>query len=63
MDIPALSMAMAQSEVQTEYGVAMLSKSLDMSEATGAAITDMIDAAAMQRSVNPNIGGNFDTTI
>ena len=46
MDIPALSMAMAQSEVQTEYGVAMLSKSLDMSEATGAAITDMIDAAA-----------------
>ena len=63
MDIPALSMAMAQSDVQTQYGVAMLSNSLEISETTGAAITDMIDAAAMQRSVTPAIGSNFDTTI
>lgn len=63
MDIPALSMAMAQVNTQTDVGVAMLSKSLDMSESTGAALTKMIDASAMELSVNPNVGANFNTYV
>lgn len=63
MDIPALSMAMAQTNLKTDFGVAMLSKSLDMSETTGAALTNMIDASAMELSVNPAIGSNFDTFV
>ena len=32
MDIPALSMAMAQYNINSQVGVAMLGKSLDMSQ-------------------------------
>ena len=63
MDIPGLSMAMAQNNIMSQVGVAVLSNSMDMAETTGAAITNMIDAAAMEQSVNPHIGGNFDARI
>ena len=63
MDIAGLSMAMSASQVNTAFGVAMLSKSLDTVEDTGAQITNMIDAAAMERSVNPGVGTNFDMYI
>ncbi len=63
MDIAGLSMAMSASQVNTAFGVAMLSKSLDTVEDTGAQITNMIDAAAMERSVNPGVGANFDMYI
>ena len=43
MDIPALSMAMAQYNINSQVGVAMLGKSLDMSAAMGDALTSMID--------------------
>lgn len=63
MDIARLSMSMAQSNLQTDVGVAMLSKSMDLAETTGAAITNMIDSAAMELSVNPHIGSNFDMSV
>lgn len=47
MDIPALSMAMAQYNINSQVGVAMLDKSLDMSAAMGDALTSMIDRSAM----------------
>lgn len=63
MDIAGLSMAMSASQVNSAFGVAMLSKSLDVAETTGTQITNMIDAAAMERSVNPGVGANFDMYI
>ena len=63
MDIAGLSMAMSASQVNSAFGVAMLSKSLDVVEDTGAQITNMIDAAAMERSVNPGVGANFDMYV
>ena len=63
MDIAKLSMAMSASQTQTAYAVAMLSKSLDTFEDMGAQITQMIDAAAMEHSVNPSVGGNFDMYV
>lgn len=63
MDIAKLSMAMSASQTQSAYAVAMLSKSLDAFKDTGAQITQMIDAAAMERSVNPGVGGNFDMYV
>ena len=63
MDIAGLSMAMSASQVNSAFGVAMLSKSLDTVEDTGAQITNMIDAAAMERSVNPGVGANFDMYV
>lgn len=63
MDIAGLSMAMSASQVQSAFGVAMLSKSLDAVADTGNQITNMIDAAAMERSVNPGVGANFDMYV
>lgn len=63
MDIASLSMAMSSAKIGNEFGTAMLSKSLDSREAEGAGIVQMIDAAAMERSVTPHIGGNFDMSV
>lgn len=56
-------MAMAQINTQSAYGVAMLSKSLDQASSTGSQIVGMMDAAAMELSVNPHIGGNIDISV
>ena len=63
MDIARLSLAMSASQTQSAFAVAMLSKSLDTVENIGAQITDMIDSAAMERSVNPGVGANFDMYV
>lgn len=63
MDIPSLSMALAQSNLQTDWGMGMLAKSMDNMEQVGAAVTELIDTAAMERSVNPNLGANIDIRL
>ena len=62
MDIPALSMALAQNKTLTDVGVAMLSKNLDVMEDAGSSMVDSIDAVS-ELSVNPDIGGNIDIRI
>ncbi|MCL2718906.1 MAG: YjfB family protein [Lachnospiraceae bacterium] len=62
MNIPALSMNMAQIDVGNKVGIAMLSKSLDMAEETGAAMIQMMDQS-MELSVNPHLGGSIDLSI
>lgn len=62
MDIPALSMALAQNRTLNDIGVAMLSKSLDTMKEEGAALISTIDSAA-ELSVNPNVGSNLDIRI
>lgn len=56
-------MAMSMVNTQNAYGVAMLSKSLDQFSSTGGQIVEMLDAAAMELSVNPHIGANIDISI
>lgn len=63
MDIAGLSMGMAQSRLMNDVGVAVLAKSLDTAQSTGAMLTDLIDSAAMERAVNPDVGGNIDIRI
>ena len=63
MDIAGLSMAMAQNNIGTKVGVAVLDKAMETAETTGSQIVQMIDSAAMQRSVNPHIGGNIDISV
>jgi len=59
MDIPVLSMNLAQIDVGNKVGVAMLSKSLDMAEVNGDAMVDMM-RQSMELGVNPHLGGNVD---
>ncbi len=63
MDIQSLSMNMAYSQLQTDMGTALLSKSLDMSSIMGDSISNMIDASTMEQSVSPYLGGNFDMSV
>ncbi len=63
MDIAGLSMSMATLDVQSQVGIKMLSKAIDMGEDLGAGMVQMIDAAAMERSVNPAVGGNVDIRL
>ena len=63
MDIAGLSTALANMRVQTDVSVAVLSKAMDTNETLSAGLVDMIDSAAMENSVTPWVGGNFDMKI
>ena len=63
MDIAGLSMDMSMTNVQSKVSVAMLDKSLDMEQSLGDGLVQMIDAAAMERSVNPAVGGSVDIRL
>ncbi len=62
MDIPALSMSLAQVQTMSDVSVAMLSKSLDSMESVGGEMVDMMKSS-MELSVNPAIGGNIDLFV
>ncbi len=62
MNIPELSTALANVELSTKFGTAMLSKALDTSEATGDSLIRMMDRS-MELSVNPAVGSNFDMLV
>lgn len=63
MDIAALSTAMAQNELGTKIGIAVLDKSMETTENVGVQLVQMIDSASMQRSVTPHLGGNIDISV
>ena len=63
MDIAGLSMNMSTNRIQSQVSTAVLSKTMDTNEALGQGLVQMIDAAAMERSVNPSVGANFDMTV
>ena len=61
--IPAASMALSQINTQSDIGTKLLSKAMDTNEAMGEGLVKMIDKAAMERSVNPAVGGNVDYSV
>ena len=63
MDIAGLSMDMAMMDVKSQVGIKMLSKAIDLGKDLGADMVQMMDAAAMELSVNPAVGGNVDIRL
>lgn len=63
MDIASVSMALANVELGGKVGTAMLDKAMETSEDLATGLIEMMDAAAMERSVNPAVGSNFDMRI
>ena len=63
MDIASVSMALAQTNSLSKVGVAVLDKAMEANESAGNGLLKMMDAAAMERSVNPAIGSNFDMLV
>ena len=62
MDIAALAMNMSKINTMSDVGTAVLSKAIDTNEQMGGEIAQMIDRSAMELSVNPNVGANFDVS-
>ena len=63
MDSAEVSMALANASVLSQVGTAVLDKALDASRELGAGIVQIMDAAAMELSVNPKVGANFDIRV
>ncbi len=63
MDIAGVSMALSKVSTQSQVSTAVLSKAMDTNRTLGEGLVQMIDAAAMEQSVNPAVGGNFDVRI
>ncbi len=63
LSITQLSPSISQTNLNTDYGVKMLAKTMDNNEQIGQNLVNMIDSAAMERSVNPAVGGNFDMSV
>ncbi len=63
MDIAALSMSLAKNQLTMDFGVAMLSKSLDLSAEIGDSLTSMMERSVMEQSVTPYLGSNIDLSV
>lgn len=63
MDIAGVSTALSNISLQSQVGTAVLNKAMDTNEALAAGLVDMIESAAMERSVNPAVGANFDMYV
>lgn len=63
MDIASVSMALARTQTLSDVGTAVLGKTLDNAEVTSQGLMQMMDAAALERSVNPSVGANFDMLV
>ena len=63
MNIASLSTALSQNSTLNQIGTAVLSNTLDTTEVLGQNLVEMIDSAAMERSVYPHIGSNFDMIV
>lgn len=63
MDIASISMAMAQSQLSTDVGIAVLDNAMETSETLGEGLIDLMSSSAMELSVNPTTGSNIDIRI
>lgn len=63
MDIASISMAMAQSQLSTNVGIAVLDNAMETSEALGEGLIELVNSSAMELSVNPTTGSNIDIRI
>ena len=57
-NIPYVSMAMAQQNILSAVGTSVLDSTLEVAQTEIADLTK-----AMELSVNPNVGANFDVAI
>ena len=63
MDIAGLSVSMSQVKTMGQIGIAVLDKTMEGGEDLAAGMLKMMDAAAMERSVNPAVGGQMDIRV
>lgn len=63
MDIPALSTAMASSQIQAQASLQVAVKVMDIAKQDGANLVNLMQSAAVENSVTPHLGGNVDVKL
>lgn len=65
MDIAALSTMMAQSSLATQVGTSVLNLSKDVMQQQGQGLQKLMasSSVAMERSINPSVGGSIDIKL
>lgn len=63
MDIASVAMSMTHASSLSQIGTALLDNALETNEVLGQGLVEMLDSAAMERSVYPHIGSNFDMLV
>jgi len=65
MDMGLVSMAVnfKNSMNMADISTAVLAKALDTNEQYGQGLVQLLDSAALERSVNPAVGGNIDISV
>ena len=63
MGLDNMAVDFKQAINMNDISTAILAKALDTGRDMGQDMVQMIDAAAMERSVNPAIGGNIDVSV
>ena len=63
MDITGVSIALSDYSTKSQVGMAVLSKAIDNTEKLGEGLVKILDASAMEQSVNPGVGANIDIKI
>ena len=65
MDMGLVTMAVNfnNAKVFNDVSTAMLAKALDINRDYGQGIVELLDSAAMERSVNPSVGSNIDISL
>ena len=63
MDIAGVSIALSDYSTKSQVGMAVLSKAVDNTEKLGEGLVKILDASAMEQSVNPGVGANIDIKI
>ena len=65
MDMGLVSMAVNFKNAMTmnDISTAVLAKALDTGRDLGQGMVEMLDSAALERSVNPAVGGNIDISV
>lgn len=63
MDIASVAMSMTRASSLSQIGTALLDNALETNEVLGQGLVEMLDCAAMERSVYPHIGSNFDMLV
>ena len=64
--IASASMALSQSQALSQVGMAVMGMTLDTANAMAAsevAALDSMPGPALEHSVNPAVGGNFDMSV
>ena len=63
MDIAGVSIALSDYSTKSQVGMAVLSRTIDNTEKLGEGLVKILDASAMEQSVNPGVGANIDIRI